>query len=319
MDICSALDMLSTSPKEYYLNELQEAIDQDWGVAFNTYKVQEETFRGSFEFKEIEVLINHIVESSTGEYKDPNDYAQIVFRELDHDLVRGRLYLYEDNYWLTTAIDKKDGASKTLTVRRCNNWLSWDGKKIPCVVDYEASSSQPVINESVNTPNSTIKVIVQGNLDTLGLDVNQKFLIGNSVKKRPYRIINYNDYLQNGIVDDSIPLVYLDLQLIQKSSSDEEEIVPPVTGNRIEVTPEITEILQGRTVVLKASVLNDDTVVEQLITCTPSNAPESNYTLTQVDNEFTLTNLKPSSKSLVLTFESEGLTKIVEIRLRAKF
>ena len=321
MDISDALDLYSIHPKEAFIGDLQEAINQSWGEQVNLYSVEEETIKGTFVFQEIECNIAHVIDTATGQYKDGTDWRQLSFKEVDHSIERGRYYKFSDNYWLTTFTDEYNQVTKDVVVRRCNNTLIWDGKSYPCVIDYENSSSQPVLNEIVNTPNSTIKVIVQGNDDTLSLDINQKFLLGNSVKKRPYKVINYIDYLQNGTEDTSIPLVYLDLQLIQKSSDDVEEEIPPTEDLRIEVTPEITEILQCRTVTLKSSVMNGDIEMVDSITCTPSNAPESNYELTSNGNEFTLTNLKYSSTPLILTFKNsdESLTKEMKINLRAKF
>lgn len=319
MKLCDALDYIAQTPKQSFRDDMQEYINQEWDAVPNLFTIEEETVKGSFEFNVIEAQISHVIDTATGQYKNGEDWRQLVFREINHSIERGRFYKFNDNYWLTTFTDEYNQITKDVVVRRCNNWLEWGENRIPCVIDYEATSSQPVTNESVNTPNSVIRVIVQGNPNTLGLDLNQKFLLGNNVKKRPYKIINYIDYLQNGIDDTSIPLVYLELQLIQKSSYDEIEPTPEPSESRIEITPEITEILQGRTVVLNGSVLVDGVVVEQLITCVPSGSPESNYTFLQDNNTFTITNLKPSSTNLVLTFTSGELTKTMEIKLRAKF
>jgi len=318
MDIQDALDLINKSPSEMFKDDLEAAINEHWGEQVNRYVIEEEIVKGEFKFQEIECNIAHVIDTATGQYKNGEDWRSISFKELDHSVERGRFYKFNDNYWITTFTDEFNQITKDVVVRRCNNTLYYNDKSIPCIIDYEASSSNPLTSETLLTPNSNITIIVQGNQDTLAFDLNQKFMIGNSVKKRPYKIINYVDYLQNGIEDTSVPLVYMTLQLVQKSSDDEIEEKPKVESY-IKIEPEITEILQGRTITLNASVWVDGVQVEQLITYVANGCPESNYELVEGDNEFTLTNLKQSSIPLTLTFTSGDLTKVMNINLRARF
>lgn len=317
MDIRDALSLISPSPKDSFKNDLQAWVNDEFEAVTNYYMIQEEKEIGLFDFQDCPCHIEHMIDTATGQYKN-GDWQKIVFKEFDHKLVRGRFYKFFDNYWIATYTDDFDNINKTLVVRRCNNTLVYNGKTIPCIIDYEASSSTPLTSETIPTPNSNISIIVQGNKETLSFDLNQKFMIGNDVKKRPYRIINYGDYLQNGIEDTSVPLVYLTLQLVQKSSEDEIE-ESPKAESYIEVIPNVTEILQGRTIDLNASVWTDGEQVNQVITCSASGCPELNYELTQDGNKVTLTNLKQSSTPLILTFKSGDLEKVISINLRARF
>lgn len=319
MNVIDAFLQMSQTPYEAITQDVQESINQDWDTVPNVFRIKEEKAVGSGIYRDVEVQINHVIDTATGQYKNGDDWRQIIFKEINHSIERGRMYVFNDNYWIATFTDEFNQVTKDVTVRRCNNVLKWEDKLYPCVIDYEASSSQPIINESVITPNSTIKVIVQGNKDTLSLDINQKFLLGNDVKKRPYKIINYIDYLQNGIMDMSVPLVYLDLQLVQESSNDFVEDDKPSIESCIKIEPEITEILQGRTITLNGAVWIGGRQVEQSIMCEATNAPVGNYELIQGENVFTLTNKLQSNQPLVLTFTSGGLTKTMEIKLRARF
>lgn len=315
MNITDTFMAYAKLPRDRFKEDMQEIVNQGFDVATNTHIVQEETEVGSFKFEDVEVHISHMIDTATGQYKN-GDWQKLTFKDLDHPQLRGRYYFFDDCYWIMTYTDKFNNIDPSATVRRCNNWLEWDGLKYPCIIDYATTSSTPLTSETLPTPNSNITIIVQANDDTLKIDLNQKFMIGNKIKKRPYRVINYGDYLHNSAFDNDVPLLYLTLALVQKSSQDEiEEEVKPVIGD-IVIEPEIKEILLGKSTTIVASVEG----AESPILCEPSGASPDCYDfMNNGDNTFTITNKKQTSTPLKLTFTCEDKVKEMEIKLRARF
>lgn len=214
--------MLPSDPNMGYRKHFQEVINKKWLETTTRRMIKAETFVGSFKFEDIEVKINHALDKSTMK-KIGNDFREIIFKDIEHNAPKGMYYMYNDSYWLCHNIDEDNRTSKNIMIRRCANAARWrsdvDGRIIeyPCIVEYDVTSPSPQVDDDIITPNNHLVMWIQGNEETYKLVRNMRLMFGED----PYKIAGYNKYLQNGIVDQSTPLLYLDLYLDEVSPYDD--------------------------------------------------------------------------------------------------
>ena len=116
------MDELAMSPNDDYRSDMQAFINAQWDNATTMFSVNEETEVGTFTFNPIEVHINHVINESTTGRKNGNDFRKLIFQELTHRSVRGRIYQFDNNYWITTYTDDYDSISELLkTTKNIDN------------------------------------------------------------------------------------------------------------------------------------------------------------------------------------------------------
>lgn len=401
---------LSQQPKDRYVGQMQALIDARWDNTITVNTIGEADAIGSLKFTDIEARVSHMVAPGTVNVKNGDDFKKITFKDIDHYVARGMYYQFDDNYWITTFTDNIARVMKNTVVRRCNNTLRWrdkdDGRLIsyPCVLDYEASAFNPLKTKDVITPNNTVVIIVQGNADTHKLVVNQRFIFN----KRPFKITGYNNYMQNGEIDDSTTILYFDAQLDSISPFDDlensiananeyiytvdilqgdfeqaigyvgvieaevringEVVDKPITwesnefatitqdgivtltgeagdvativakysdfsdsinisivsavvsSKEIVVNPQISTLLQNRTVDIYCNVYDNDILQPDIVTAVASGVPMNNYEFDKIeDNHYRLKNIAPYKDDLVITFHNGTMTKTMNIKLGGIF
>ena len=216
------LDTIAQTPNEEYRGLLQAFINDQWDNTTTLATVQEETSLGSFEFQDVDVLKNTIVEFTVNMPKNEKDYRQLIFQDCTHNTPRGLYYQFDDNYWITYEQTSNITPTGDVKVRRCNNVAKWidktNGKILsyPCVLDYTVSSAYMQSTKDINTANSNTLLILQGNSETLKIKKNQRFIFNGC----PYRVYAYNNFMQDGIVDDKTPLLFLEVYLDMEQSDD---------------------------------------------------------------------------------------------------
>ena len=95
------LDTIAQTPNDEYRGLLQAFINDQWDNTTTLATVQEETSLGSFEFQDVDVLKNTIVEFTVNMPKNEKDYRQLIFQDCTHNTPRGLYYQFDDNYWIT--------------------------------------------------------------------------------------------------------------------------------------------------------------------------------------------------------------------------
>ena len=159
---------------------------------------------------------------STGMVKNSDDYRSLYFKNIEHEVGRGRYFKWEDNYWIvyeTTTHELESIA--TCNIRRCNNWLKWvtdkgEVIKYPCVIEGDLTSANAQVAKTITQANSHINVIVQGNKDTLSIIKNSRFIFNHMV----YKFYAINNYMQVDYVDDDAPLLFMDFYLDMEIDED---------------------------------------------------------------------------------------------------
>jgi hypothetical protein len=187
---------LNLTTKEIFVNDFQALLDEQFSLASDVWTVQEESTFASEVYEDVEVrIVTHVINSATGKYL-PDDYKQILFKDLAHAVGLGYMYQFDDNYWIVTNSEKTKNLAAGAIVKRCNNTLRWidiNGAihTEPCSVDYNILRNMDYtgMSATVVVPSGTIEIIAQFNDRTTLIRPNQRFLFGNVNNWTAYRIV----------------------------------------------------------------------------------------------------------------------------------
>lgn len=188
------------SNDNYWIESLQNKVDKTWFFATDVVDIQEEidTYNNKGyrvakpSYKDIEVRITSAYDE-TGN-KLSNDYKNIIFKDIQHDQLLGRKYLFNvDDFasddptakctWLDFNFDTVKINSNSI-IRRCNcqlgmlvqnNTTEWYE---PAVLDYNPQYTISYFNDVLNTPKSETYVYVQFNEYTKSIKMSDRFILG---------------------------------------------------------------------------------------------------------------------------------------------
>lgn len=260
------------TPNNYFRDQQQAAIDQNWDCTSAKYTIKQQADFGSNVYNDIEVWIDYVVGLGSRGTTNGDDFRQLIFRDINYQVKRGLYYQFDGNYWIVYFSDEYSSLSKDAGVRRCNNAMRIVDPEngsifsIPCVIDYDMTSPSQQVSSYIITPNNHATVMVQGNSDTLRLfKLNTRYIFGG----RPFKLLAY----QNALIDDSIAttptLLYLDLYLDEIHAED--DIANQLADNSayvytIEIDSMNMELINGATGSLTASVsLNGEEVNREIV------------------------------------------------------
>jgi hypothetical protein len=201
------------NPRKRPRDEPQAMIDSQWYANNLWAEVQEQDCIGSLKFHTIEVWKNTVSEFTSKIIKDEKDFRRLMFRDVDKQVERGTYYFWDGNYYMVYEGNQPEDAYPEVLVRRCNNILKWIDKdtgsiiEMPCVLDYEISSTTPKINKDVMVAFSSVTLVVQGNKWTHNLKPNQRFIFNGIC----YKFIAINNYMQNSYVDKDTTILFIDI------------------------------------------------------------------------------------------------------------
>ena len=260
------------TPNDYFRDQQQAAIDQNWDCTSAKYTIKEQKDFGSNVYNDIEVWIDYVVGLGSRGTTNGDDFRQLIFRDINYQVKRGLYYYFDENYWIVYFSDEYSSLSKDAGVRRCNNVMRIVDPEngavfsIPCVIDYDMTSPSQQVSSYIITPNNHATVMVQGNADTLRLfKLNTRYMFGG----RPFKLLAY----QNALIDDSISptptLLYLDLYLDELHANDSIENQLADNGQyqySIEIDSDNMSLTNGATGSLSASIaLNGEEVNRQIV------------------------------------------------------
>lgn len=219
------LDNISRTPNQKYFDDIQAFSNSIWDNSTQTgFEIKQQQGIGSSQYVVWEISVDMMLDLATG-LKKSDDWKVFSYRDFGSDIVIGIMYTYANNYWLAVNTDELGGAVKSVEVRRCNNSLKWVDKtngyvhNVPCVVDYTVQKTQPLKQADINVANGHIVVWCQGNSETLSLVKNDRFLFNGE----PYKLVGYNNMLQNNIVDENTTILYFDMYLDTLQPYDDEQ------------------------------------------------------------------------------------------------
>ena len=218
------LNNIAKNPNYNWRSEQQAFVDEMFdNSTINRTDVYEEGYPFDFKFiNNVECWISTVIDVTTGMVKNSDDYRSLYFKDIQHEVGRGRYFKWLDNYWIVyeTTTSELETIS-TCNIRRCNNWLTWltdkgEVIKYPCVIEGELTSANAQVAKTITQANSHINVIVQGNKDTLSIVKNMRFVFNHSV----YKFYAINNYMQVDYVDDNAPLLFMDFYLDMEIDED---------------------------------------------------------------------------------------------------
>lgn len=217
--------MKPDSPDEAYREHMQALINAYWDNTTQVYTVYEQECLGSDKYIPIDVRITPAIGMGTS-YKQDDDFKHFAFKDLDHFVNKGRMFQYEDDYWITINTSELGTVTKDITVRRCNNVMKWINPEngalleLPCAIEYVLESPTPLKDKDVIVANGHISVICQGNDDVRKIPKNKRFIFNDE----PYKLVAVQKMLNDETRDNkSNNLFYLDMFLDMKQPDDDFE------------------------------------------------------------------------------------------------
>lgn len=264
-----------------YLDNVAKTPNRDWRdnqQAFVNEMFENSTIARSdvyeegypFDFKFInnpECWVSTVIDVTTGMVKNSDDYRSLYFKNINHEVGRGRYFKWLDNYWIVyeTTTHELETIS-TCNIRRCNNWLKWltdkgEVVKYPCVIEGDLTSANAQVAKTITQANSHINVIVQGNRDTLSIMKNARMIFNHNV----YKFYSINNYMQVDYVDDDAPLLFMDFYLDMEI--DEDNIIENLADDlrnqyHVECNVKRLDGQKGSQGVIKPIVYHNNNIVE---------------------------------------------------------
>ena len=216
---------IDTVPDTMYRDLQQEFINLQWDNTTQLITVKEEKAIGSNIYNDLDVWISPTVADTSTGMKDTRDFNKLIFKDLNHFVKRGLMYIFDNCYWIVHSYNDHDGVVQDCGVRRCNNILKIKDPEnggifsIPCVVDYDMAASTVKVTKYILTPNNHSVIMVQGNEDTLRLfKTNTRFILSG----RPFKLYGYQNAVEYDL-NEPTTLLYLDLYLDEFRDGDDLE------------------------------------------------------------------------------------------------
>ena len=187
---------ISKSPKEDYTILFQQTLYEQFYNSSNWYTIEEETPFASGNYENLDVRINPVtISMDAGQRKILDDTKTLLFQDISHPTELGKFYRFNDNYWITTNIDKTKTLATTAVVKRCNNVLRWQDLEgavyeSPCSLDFllKLNRDYSTAGSSIVIPAGKLECLTQFNSKTNKILPNQRFLFGNKDNWIAYRI-----------------------------------------------------------------------------------------------------------------------------------
>ena len=291
---------IPTTPKDSYTELFQETLNNQFYNASNWWTITEETSNGSAVFADVDVRIAHVINSETG-LKLGDDWKTLLFKDVDHDTQLGRLYVFDDNTWLTINTEFVKNLTGTSTIRRCNNTMRWVDETTgifyeePCSIEYMVKEPRDYLTSGspFATPGGFLHIEMQFNERTNLIRENQRFLFGNPNHWTCYKVVGtgLNDFKNQETYDNESANI-LSMDLIANFVNDE---LDDVVNGIADVNTNLYTITLNKAT---AAGIPTDTI--QL---TP--------TVTYNGKSATRTVLWTTSNALIATVSTSGLVTLV--------
>lgn len=264
-------------PPVLYEELQQEFVNLQWSNTAVIETVKEQNGIGCDTYNDIDVWVDATIADTTTGLKDTFDFLKFIFKDINHSVKRGQMYQFDNNYWIVHSYTPYDGLVQSCGVRRCNNFLRMidplNGSlvKFPCIIDYDMSSPSAQTSKYIITPNNHAVVMVQGNdLSHRLLKTNTRFILGG----RPFKLLAYQNAIEDDVVSPENTLMYLDLYLDE--IHDKDDIIHGLAENgefnyNIVINSSDMSLLPNDTGVLTTTVLLNGNQVEREIVWESSN------------------------------------------------
>ncbi len=251
----SQYDILSQTPENYnpdnyFINQLQEKVNQEWFYRPNRVLIEYESQWGCSTWSPIDVVIQSVKSEKGTDISD--DYRKIVFKDiLESRFKIGHKFRFAPNYNMSAEEKAKNvwlgintnavKMTSSMVISRCNGVLGSMYKDSQGVTKYhyepviqgrDLSSVGLAYNETAVAPQSQLAITAQYNDYTRTYKVNQRFIIGARTEDPDnpghfiggyvYRITAINKFYGNSTFDpENVGLLKLYLELTETSVYDD--------------------------------------------------------------------------------------------------
>ena len=264
---------LITTPKDYYLNQLQALINDRWDNSTQTYNViYQQTAIGSSQYEQVNISVDTAIDIGSG-FKKGDDFKVFSHKNISHEVPLGLYFKTDNDYWICINTNGYASPTNSVEVRRCNNIMKWIDPNNGylneewCAIDYELSSPQPSKDKDIVVASGHIFVIVQGNNATRAIRKNQRFIFNG----QPYKVAAFQTMLDQNNTNYFSTLLYIDMYLdTQQPTDDLVNNIANATENTYTLTiqPDVTEQVTGFNGRMSATVTNNGEVVNRSVTWT---------------------------------------------------
>ena len=226
---------IQKTPKESFTNDFQKHLEAEFYNSTDWHTIQEEYPFASGELVDIDVRVNHVINTRTG-LNQGDDYKTILFKDLSHVSNVGYLYFFDDNFWIVVNSEGIKSLAASVTVKRCNNTLRWlettTGKiySVPCSIEYliKQNRDYSTAGSALVNPSGSIEVITQFNETSNKIQPSQRFLFGNSGNWQGYKIMGGGINNFNGLQtsdNNSSGIVRFSMYYAQKGDGEVDDLV----------------------------------------------------------------------------------------------
>jgi len=306
-------NVIQTPPKETYKTEVQQSFNDYFYQSVDWYTIQEETSVGSGQYQNVDVRVNNVINPTTSDNIE-DDFKKLIFPDLNHSVNLGRLYLFGDNYWITTNVDKIKSLAQTVVVRRCNNVLRWIDEQTgafyeePCSIGYliKENRDYSTAGSAIVVPSGMVDCFFQINSRTNKIKPNQRFLFGNENIFVAYRvegggINNFNNQKTLDNNSASLGRYGLSVDFINEQTDNVTLGIANAYTNVYEITlnQSTGSGSTSQTIQLEATVkLNDETVTRNVTWAS------SNTTVATVNSTGLVTILATGNSTITCSLEN---------------
>lgn len=209
-----------TIPKTIMTRDFGALLETYFYESTDWYTIQEETTMGSSIYQNVDARITSLVDPTTGSNIE-DDWKKFTFKELTHDLSLGKMYIFNDNYWLTINVDTIKTLAQTAVVKRCNNTLRFIDDAgayyaLPCSIEYiiKENRDYATAGSAIVVPSGVMQCFVQYNTAANKITKNQRFLFGTVGNWTAYRVEGGGVNNFNNLTSTNGDIGYIRLTLV---------------------------------------------------------------------------------------------------------
>lgn len=330
-----------SSASSTMVSQFQALLNEQFAIASDFYTIKEESSFASGSYVNVEARINRGINVYSGE-KLGDDWKLILFKELNHSVDMGRLYYFDNNYWLTYNTEKLKNLACSVMVRRCNNVMRWyDTNGVYheeyCIIDYQIKRPVDSVG-TVNpvTPGGFLHLYTQLNSDTKLIKDGQRFLFGNSEHWTCYKVFGAGvESFHNITTTNNDSAKFLSLEVgTSYVNEDTDDIILGIADkykystsassvNNIVIVPNSGDILQSGSQIFDVRYYSGSVVLSGsfVFTVNDNNVPADHYTFATLSNNTfsVVNNEKYVDYPLAILCAGSSGSRVFDINLRGEW
>ena len=276
------------APKQSYIDDFEAMAELLYENAPNYYAIDDinylehEVTYGSKDFEPIEARIDSVIDPTTGKNVG-DDYKNFILMPNADKVFIGKLFRWNDNYWIAVNTNTYESLTNACIVKRCTNMLKWiDSNGIlqqePCSIGYDIFQPGDYAAKEYLLVDGQIVLQCQKTLTTNKITPNMRFLIGTAENRRAFKVTGNGNrnFLNNKTDDDYSPSIiefYMDANYPNAQTDDIANGIADAYINTYTLTINQDPISQsiGFTTTLTATIRKEGEVVAGTVLWTSSN------------------------------------------------